>query len=608
MKITLLRNRLLLGAVAISIVVALSSMLAVAWVIRQQHLDQSNALLAKAARVIDDTLSERKTSLLAASRQLATQKNLGSTVWYLAQYSQSGVDRETLFNTYQQLVKDTYRIGRVAKLSRVAIYDATGNLITFAQLDGGSERVGFVERVPAPLLQVAELKDGEELDRKSLHTANAVAGISVKFSGRLPQQESTHYAVADGVLAIESHVPIMDLAFDPQTGRQEIRQLGLISTLQLLDQAFVEHLSRLTDIQINVFTGQGFSSGNIATYRNPDWGGDQATARAQRLTQTFNEIVIDGAGFYQCLIPLYADRQLVGTISALHSKDIVRKNTWEMMRTLGLIALACLLLILPFAWYLSASISRPLTVLSHLFRGVARGQQHDDELEQLARETQRSDELGDLAQSFIAMDDAVNQKIRQINEINASLESKIEQRTLELRTANEELTKLATHDLLTGLPNRKLLNDRLQRALSAARRNSARIALMYIDLDNFKPINDTLGHDVGDLLLQEVASRIRSCMRESDTVARVGGDEFISLLPVIESIDDARVVAEKIRHALDQPFALADQVLRISSSIGVAIFPEHGTEENALLKSADLAMYCAKNSGRNTVILFSPQA
>lgn len=174
----------------------------------------------------------------------------------------------------------------------------------------------------------------------------------------------------------------------------------------------------------------------------------------------------------------------------------------------------------------------------------------------------------------------------------------------ERKAAAEHMRRMAHYDALTELPNRTLLSDRLQQALATARRDKARLALMFLDLDMFKPINDTLGHYIGDLLLKEVAKRIQDCLRETDTAARIGGDEFVVLLPVIESEQDAMGVAEKIRYALCQPIELAGHTLHISSSIGVAVYPEHGSEERALLKSADNAMYLAKAAGRNIVKLF----
>ncbi len=173
------------------------------------------------------------------------------------------------------------------------------------------------------------------------------------------------------------------------------------------------------------------------------------------------------------------------------------------------------------------------------------------------------------------------------------------------RKATEERTQyLAHYDLLTGLPNRTLFSDRLQQAIAKARRDKSQMALMFIDLDKFKPVNDTLGHQVGDLLLEQVACRLRECLRrESDTVGRVGGDEFVVILQEIETVGDARLVAEKILQSLNQSFDIAGHPINISSSIGIAIFPEHGSDEKLLLKSADAAMYRAKEAGRNRLVM-----
>jgi len=169
----------------------------------------------------------------------------------------------------------------------------------------------------------------------------------------------------------------------------------------------------------------------------------------------------------------------------------------------------------------------------------------------------------------------------------------------ERKSVEERVHHLAHFDVLTDLPNRSLITDRLQQALILAKRNKARMAIMFLDLDNFKPVNDNYGHEIGDLLLQEVAKRLLDCVRESDTVARIGGDEFVVLLPTIEQEQDATVVAGKILHALNQPFEIGGRTLNISSSIGIAVYPEHGDDEKLLLINADIAMYHAKKQGRN---------
>ncbi|MDH2915487.1 MAG: GGDEF domain-containing protein, partial [Gallionella sp.] len=174
------------------------------------------------------------------------------------------------------------------------------------------------------------------------------------------------------------------------------------------------------------------------------------------------------------------------------------------------------------------------------------------------------------------------------------------------KTMEEQVQYLAYHDPLTDLPNRMLFTDRLRQALASDKRDKASLALMFIDLDKFKPVNDELGHNVGDLLLKAVAQRMRDCLRESDTVGRIGGDEFVVLLPTIRTAQDALEVAEKIRASLNQPFELAGHSLNISSSTGIAIYPEHGRDEKLLMKNADIAMYHAKSAGRNNAQIYRP--
>ncbi|MBW8307829.1 MAG: diguanylate cyclase [Thiobacillus sp.] len=178
--------------------------------------------------------------------------------------------------------------------------------------------------------------------------------------------------------------------------------------------------------------------------------------------------------------------------------------------------------------------------------------------------------------------------------VSAQIATAIERKQTEIW-----LQHIARHDPLTDLPNRELFHDRLQTALLWAKRNKKLLSLLYIDLDRFKQVNDALGHPIGDLLLQEVAHRLKQCVRESDTVGRVGGDEFLVLLHDIPLPEDAVVVAEKIRIALGRRYDLADQRVHISPSIGVALYPAHGDDYKQLIRYADEAMYNAKKSGGN---------
>lgn len=169
------------------------------------------------------------------------------------------------------------------------------------------------------------------------------------------------------------------------------------------------------------------------------------------------------------------------------------------------------------------------------------------------------------------------------------------------RKASEAFVEhLAHYDALTDLPNRVLLTDRMRQALAQARRDRSKLAVLFIDLDQLKPVNDSLGHDIGDRLLQEVAARLLAVIvRESDTVSRLGGDEFVVLLQRIGNEQDAVVVAERILVALNTPFDIAGNEIAISASVGIAVYPLHGEDAAELLNNADVAMYKAKHGGRN---------
>jgi diguanylate cyclase (GGDEF)-like protein/PAS domain S-box-containing protein len=166
----------------------------------------------------------------------------------------------------------------------------------------------------------------------------------------------------------------------------------------------------------------------------------------------------------------------------------------------------------------------------------------------------------------------------------------------ERKRAAEEIQQMAYHDALTGLPNRKLFSDRLHIAL--AQRNQEMIGVAMLDLDKFKNVNDTLGHDVGDLLLKAASKQLSAALRKGDTVARFGGDEFALILPNLKVIEDAVHVAQKIVDSFCKPILIDAHELLVTTSIGIAVYPENGTDEVMLLKNADIAMYQAKQAGR----------
>ena len=252
----------------------------------------------------------------------------------------------------------------------------------------------------------------------------------------------------------------------------------------------------------------------------------------------------------------------------------------QLGRTTLKIVLGLYLVCILLAVLVARAVTRPINLMSVLVRRFAEGHQSD------RLHTDRQDEIGVLARSFYNMQ----------NQINFQMD--------ELRQSRQELEHLARHDLLTGLPNRRLFDEHMEQALSTSRREIEQLALMFIDIDHFKPINDLLGHAIGDLLLKEIAGRIRMAVRESDIPARIGGDEFVVLLQNVQQRQDALTVAEKIRTAIMQSFEVEGHRLSVSASIGIALYPDDGNELLELSVRADKAMYVAKEQGRNAVVFY----
>jgi diguanylate cyclase (GGDEF)-like protein/PAS domain S-box-containing protein len=206
-----------------------------------------------------------------------------------------------------------------------------------------------------------------------------------------------------------------------------------------------------------------------------------------------------------------------------------------------------------------------------------------------------------LLQARDELERRVQERTAELAMANARLHEEI----LERRHAEEQVRHLANHDALTGLPNRRLLMDRLEQAMNLTRRHGDRLALLFIDLDCFKLINDRFGHRVGDLILQAVAGRMRDTLREVDTISRVGGDEFVLVLPNMRAEADATEIAQKLLARLDEPYPIDGDVLHVTPSIGISMFPRDASDEETLISRADAAMYRAKQLGRRNVQTYS---
>jgi len=211
------------------------------------------------------------------------------------------------------------------------------------------------------------------------------------------------------------------------------------------------------------------------------------------------------------------------------------------------------------------------------------------------------------ARAQLALTALTESHLREANERLVVATVRAQTMTEAAEGAAAQMSHMATHDFLTGLPNRALLTDRLTQAIARAQRQRKCVALMYLDLDHFKHINDSLGHAVGDKLLQAAAERLRENVRQSDTVCRQGGDEFVVLLSEVEGAGDAARSAGKLIDAMGEPYAIGEHRLHVTQSIGISIYPEHGRDVETMLRNADTAMYHAKRKGRNNFQLFAPE-
>jgi len=201
-----------------------------------------------------------------------------------------------------------------------------------------------------------------------------------------------------------------------------------------------------------------------------------------------------------------------------------------------------------------------------------------------------------------AQEATIEARTRELEERNGDLQQEI----AEWQRREHELRYTANHDALTDIPNRLLFNDRLQAAFNQARRHHRIFALLQVDLDRFKEVNDSLGHAAGDQLLVEAARRLCSCVRESDTVARMGGDEFSIILTEMRADNEAEVIARRTVAILSEPFYLDAGTANISGCVGIALYPQHAQDSEQLQRNADVALYAAKAGGRNTYRIYSP--
>lgn len=314
--------------------------------------------------------------------------------------------------------------------------------------------------------------------------------------------------------------------------------------------------------------------------------------------------------------PVLLDGKSVGSVFIRSDLSKLQQRVDWYLRMVVLVLVFSLCVAYVLSRFLQRVLAGPVVELAALARRITTDRNYG-----LRAARESGGEVGDLIVSFNEMLDEIQSRDKALAAHRDRLEDTIARRTAEIERANVDLelakekaetaaarlAHQAFHDALTGLPNRSLLNDRLAIALAHARRTQTRLALLFLDLDDFKLINDTLGHEVGDELLCCVADILKNCLRSEDTVARLGGDEFMVLLPDIEHREDAGRVAQMIIERLSRPLECTGRELHLAVSIGISIFPEDGVESVDLMRSADASMYRAKAAGRNLFMYYQTE-
>lgn len=284
------------------------------------------------------------------------------------------------------------------------------------------------------------------------------------------------------------------------------------------------------------------------------------------------------------LVAINADSRQVGSIVIVASiYAFIYQMLFEIL-TLALIVVASILVTYKYRAILRDSILKPIAQLNSLTSEIIETKNLRTKIPVYSQ-----DEIGELTQNF-------NSMLGDLDKTNS-----------ELNQQKDSLAYKAHHDTLTGLPNRALFNDRLEQAITKARRHKEEIALFFIDLDHFKQINDTLGHEMGDEVLKFFAKRLNDSVRTEDTIARIGGDEFMVIMESLHTPEAISVVANKIVSIVKEPIVLGEQTLHLGTSIGISVYPHNGETSEVLLKNADTAMYKAKDEGRDNYQFYTPE-
>ncbi|MBN0985921.1 putative bifunctional diguanylate cyclase/phosphodiesterase [Amphritea pacifica] len=301
------------------------------------------------------------------------------------------------------------------------------------------------------------------------------------------------------------------------------------------------------------------------------------------------------------LRPVMMDHDAIGYTLLLSDLGSLTTRQADQIGIAFIVFLLSLIVALLLSSVAQRIITRPITELAMTVRKITRTRNY-----QLRVRNRSEDEIGSLATDFNLMIEQIQARDNQLEQARQHLEEKVKDRTAELLLLTQQLEHQAFHDSLTGLPNRATFDNNLNTAIHYAQRSNEQLAVMFLDLDRFKDINDTLGHEMGDRLLVELSARLQHCLRSSDTLARLGGDEF-AVLTINTSQNRAADIATKLIRTIQTPVDIDGFNLQVTTSLGISIYPADGADATTIIKHADTAMYYSKAAGRNQFSFFAKQ-
>jgi len=527
--------------------------------LRNSFQAATNERLRHAAQRVVFHFQALESDLRQGVQVVADDHRLVASLQLLNKYEGQGAYNQFLIDEEKKsLAADLLDQLKASFHTDMALYDARGHLVAFAIRQPAGFQLGYrTERNGYPQL-MGRLES--ELSERQLANLQEVDAQHVDYYGADELRHGsviTYHRMGDAV-GVKAHINVVDGA-------------DVVGQVELSRRVGASVLNDLSS-QLGVELHQGFEapSGHVPIVVSPDV---EAISRLTAIEQ--------GTHYVAAL-----QRETVGgtaylTIRLDRAKhtQLVLANRWQFLLLLAAMSIGTLFWM---RWVARRNLSVPLSALMQQIREVERGHYQTP-----------------------PPDIATGDEWQQISESVTRLAVAVQEREAALERARHEQEYLSNHDALTGLPNRRYFSQRLEHALDLARRRQSKLAVLFMDLDQFKLVNDTQGHDVGDALLVQVAERLKAPLRAGDTLARIGGDEFNLLLEDLATVKDAEWVAEKLIAALRAPFEVLGRTIETTISIGVAVYPRDGVDSVALLKNADLAVYKTKDNGRNGFSFYS---